>query len=103
MHNAIVKCLGSVAATALMVSGVVQAAPVPLLLQTPTLSATRIAFAYGGEIWTVPRSGGDATLLVGGLGTASGPVFSPDVRTGSGSLHGRIAGIHPANRSPRCK
>ncbi len=103
MHNAIVKCFGSVAAALLLVSGAVRASPVPLLLQTPTLSATRIAFAYGGEIWTVPRSGGDATLLVGGLGTASGPVFSPDVRTESGSLHGRIAGIHPAHRPPRCK
>ena len=81
MRNAIVKCLGGVAAVVLLASGIVRAAPVPLLLQTPTLSATRIAFAYGGEIWTVPRSGGDATLLVGGLGTASGPVFSPDGRT----------------------
>lgn len=52
----------------------------PLLLQSPSLSSTRIAFAYGGEIWTVPRAGGDAALLVGGQGTASGPVFSPDGR-----------------------
>lgn len=51
---------------------------VPLLLQTPSVSATRIAFAYGGEIWTVPRTGGAATLLVGGAGTANTPVFSPD-------------------------
>src|SRR6185312_10989841 len=50
----------------------------PLLLQTPSVSATRIAFAYGGEIWTVPRTGGAASLLVGGEGTAMDPVFSPD-------------------------
>lgn len=51
---------------------------VPALLQTPTVSSTRIAFAFGGEIWTVPRAGGAASLLVGGAGTAMQPVFSPD-------------------------
>ena len=54
------------------------AANPPLLLQTPTLSATRIAFAYGDEIWIAPRTGGDARVLAGGNGLASGPVFSPD-------------------------
>ncbi len=52
----------------------------PLLLQTPAISQTQIAFAYGGEIWTVARSGGAAQLLVGAPGTASGPLFSPDGR-----------------------
>lgn len=60
----------------LFAMGGVQA--VPLLLQTPAVSATRIAFAYAGEIWTVPRTGGAASLLVGGEGTAMAPVFSPD-------------------------
>jgi hypothetical protein len=32
----------------------------PLLLQTPSLSRTQIAFSFGGDIWTVDRSGGDA-------------------------------------------
>ncbi len=54
------------------------AANPPLLLQTPTLSSTQIAFAYGDAIWTTTRSGGDAHLLVGGNSLASGPVFSPD-------------------------
>ena len=27
----------------------------PLLLQTPTLNKTQIAFVYGGEIWSVGR------------------------------------------------
>ncbi|MGH8042186.1 MAG: S41 family peptidase [Rudaea sp.] len=61
----LLTCLGSATAA-------------PLLLQTPSVSSTRIAFAYGGEIWTVPRSGGAAQLLVGGAGTAGGPRFSPD-------------------------
>jgi len=50
----------------------------PLLLQHPTLSATQIAFAYGGDIWTVARDGGVATRLTAGIGTASHPAFSPD-------------------------
>jgi tricorn protease len=54
-----------------------RAAADPLLLQQPTLSATQIAFVYGGEIWVVPRSGGRAVRLVSGQGALSGPVFSP--------------------------
>lgn len=50
----------------------------PLLLQTPTLSKTHIAFAYAGDLWIVPREGGEAHLLTSGEGTKSGPVFSPD-------------------------
>ncbi|TWB56030.1 S41 family peptidase [Nitrospirillum viridazoti] len=53
-------------------------APPPLMLQHPSLSASLIAFDYGGQIWTVPRAGGQATLLVAGQGQNSGPVFSPD-------------------------
>jgi tricorn protease len=51
----------------------------PLLLQSPTLSQTQIAFAYGGSLWSVAREGGEARrLVVGDPGTASGPLFSPD-------------------------
>jgi len=50
----------------------------PRLFQHPTLSRTHIAFAYGGEIWTVPREGGEARRLVRGLGRCSGPIYSPD-------------------------
>ena len=54
------------------------AAPPPLLLQTPALSATRIAFAYAGQIWTVPRDGGEAHSVVAGQGRCGRPLFSPD-------------------------
>lgn len=54
------------------------AANPPLLLQTPTLSRTQIAFAYGDEIWIAPRTGGDARVLAGGNGLARDPKFSPD-------------------------
>ncbi|MGH9518690.1 MAG: S41 family peptidase, partial [Terriglobales bacterium] len=50
----------------------------PLLLRDPSLSRTQIAFAFGGNIWVVPRSGGTATRLTVGMGTQSHPIFSPD-------------------------
>jgi tricorn protease len=50
----------------------------PLLLQTPTLSATQIAFVYGGDIWIVGRQGGEAHRLVTGTDLETGPIFSPD-------------------------
>jgi tricorn protease len=50
----------------------------PLLLQTPTISATQIAFVYGGDIWIVPRQGGEAQRLVTGTDLETGPIFSPD-------------------------
>jgi len=50
----------------------------PLLLQSPTLSKTQIAFAFGGDIWIVNRDGGDAQRLVTGTGVLSRPIFSPD-------------------------
>lgn len=53
----------------------------PLLLQDPTISKTQIAFAYGGDIWTVERGGGAARRLVTGLNLETGPLFSPDGAT----------------------
>jgi len=50
----------------------------PLLLQTPTLCKSQIAFVYGGEIWAVSRDGGEARRLVTGSGRLSDPIFSPD-------------------------
>jgi tricorn protease len=50
----------------------------PLLLRQPALSATRIAFSYGGDLWIALREGGDATRLTFGTGEESNPCFSPD-------------------------
>jgi tricorn protease len=50
----------------------------PLLLRKPTLSAERIVFAYAGDLWTVPRAGGDAERLTSGVGVETDPHFSPD-------------------------
>jgi tricorn protease len=50
----------------------------PLLLQKPTLSRTHIVFAYAGDLWSVPREGGDAVRLTSGSGIETDPAFSPD-------------------------
>src|ERR1700689_162188 len=54
------------------------ASAAPLLLRNPSLGQDRIAFLYGGDIWTVPRQGGDAIRLTSiGAGSA-GPYYSAD-------------------------
>src|ERR687886_2530172 len=50
----------------------------PLLLQKPTVSRTQIVFSYAGDLWSVPREGGDAVHLTTGTGVETDPVFSPD-------------------------
>ena len=50
----------------------------PLLLRSPGLSGTGICFAFGGDIWTVPRAGGTATRLTAAPGTESDCRYSPD-------------------------
>ena len=54
------------------------AADGPLLLQKPTLSKTHIVFAYAGDLWSVPRDGGDAGRLTTAIGNETDPAFSPD-------------------------
>jgi tricorn protease len=48
------------------------------LAQHPTLSKTQIVFSYAGDLWSVPRDGGDAIRLTTGAGNETDPVFSPD-------------------------
>jgi tricorn protease len=63
----------------LIVAVVCKAAPnPPLLLQSPTISKTQIAFTYGGDIWIASREGGPAHRLVTGFNLETGPIFSPD-------------------------
>ncbi|MGH9418501.1 MAG: peptidase S41, partial [Thermoanaerobaculia bacterium] len=66
-------------------------------LSEPSLSPDHreIVFASGGDIWTVPTSGGDARLLVSHPATERRPFFSPDgtrlaftsTRTGNGDIY----------------
>jgi tricorn protease len=53
----------------------------PLLMRNPTLSRTHIVFVYAGDLWTVPRDGGEASRLTSGIGVETAPHFSPDGRT----------------------
>ena len=70
--------------------------PKPSLTQ-PAISpdGREIAFASGGDIWTVPAGGGDAHLLISNPATESRPLYSPDgtrlafisTRTGGGDIY----------------
>ena len=64
-----------------VIAGLVLCASVsaaPLLLRNPSLAQDRIAFLYAGDIWTVPRQGGDARRLTSISAVNAGPYFSPD-------------------------
>lgn len=50
----------------------------PLLLENPTVSRTKIAFSYAGDIWVVDRSGGTAQRLTTSPAREVFPTFSPD-------------------------
>jgi Tol biopolymer transport system component/C-terminal processing protease CtpA/Prc len=66
-------------------------------MSEPSLSPDRreIAFVSGGDIWTVPVTGGEARLLVSHPAYDSRPLYSPDgtklafmsTRTGNGDLY----------------
>jgi tricorn protease len=66
-------------------------------LSDPAISpdGKEIAFASGGDIWTVAATGGEAHLLVTNPATESRPLYSPDgtrlafvsTRTGSGNIY----------------
>ncbi|HET6256708.1 MAG TPA: PDZ domain-containing protein [Puia sp.] len=48
------------------------------LLRQPSLSATQIAFEYGGDIWVVAKGGGEASRITSTPAVESDPHFSPD-------------------------
>src|SRR5713226_3306998 len=50
----------------------------PLLFQKPAVSRTHIAFGHAGDLWVVPREGGEARRLTNGVGLETDPIFSPD-------------------------
>lgn len=67
----------------LLIAGVTDAGAQPAatrLLRQPTVSATSIAFAYGGDLWVVGREGGEARRLTATAAVESDPHFSPDGR-----------------------
>jgi tricorn protease len=50
------------------------------LLREPTISASDVAFAHGGDLWIVGREGGDARRLTSTPAVESNPHLSPDGR-----------------------
>ncbi|MCZ7650430.1 MAG: hypothetical protein M5U13_04395 [Thermoanaerobaculia bacterium] len=64
----------------------------PRLLRQPALSATEIAFAFGGDLWVAPRAGGEARRLTAHVGMERDPSFSPDGRriAFTGEIDGNI-------------
>src|SRR5262245_65980938 len=48
------------------------------LLRRPAVSKELVAFEYGGDLWTVPRAGGQARRLTATPGAEIDPWFSPD-------------------------
>lgn len=69
--------IAALAALLLPAAATAQTTPVQLLRE-PGLSATEICFTFAGDIWLVPRAGGDARRLTASPGTESGCRFSAD-------------------------
>src|SRR5947209_2017864 len=51
------------------------------LLRQPDIQGDRIVFVYGGDLWTVARSGGVAERLTSHEGLEQYPKISPDGQT----------------------
>ena len=49
-----------------------------LLLRNPSVSETKIAFAYGGDIWVCAKDGSHPVRLTVNPGIEADPVLSPD-------------------------
>ena len=69
--------LGFVLMLCLYISDVVSAQGTRLL-RHPTVSRDSVAFEYAGDLWVVPRSGGQARRLTSTSGVELDPYFSPD-------------------------
>lgn len=71
----------SLFASLLMVTPGLSQSDKPTLFQKPTINKTHVVFVYGGDLWMVPREGGDARRLTTGVGVEFDPIFSPDGTT----------------------
>jgi tricorn protease len=70
MKPILLACISAVACLA--------ASNSPILVQKPTVNETHIVFSYAGDLWSVPRDGGEAIRLTAGTGVETNPLFSPD-------------------------
>src|ERR1017187_1608725 len=71
----------------------------PLLLRKPALSSTQIVFTYAGDLWSVPRDGGEARRLTTAPGVETSAAFSPDGSTiaFTGGYEGKLDDVGDAH------
>jgi tricorn protease len=50
----------------------------PTLYRQPSINKNEIVFSYAGDLWIVPKTGGDARRLTTGVGIETNAYFSPD-------------------------
>src|SRR3954462_13992762 len=67
-----------IAASLLLAGAASAAAQGTRLLRGPSLGPTQIAFTYGGDVWTVPRAGGEARRITSTPAVEQDPHISPD-------------------------
>ncbi len=73
------KWLGAAVLLFLLISPEVRTAPPETrLLRQPDISKDAVVFVYAGDLWTAPRSGGEARRLTSHPGDELYPKFSPD-------------------------
>src|SRR6266545_1050669 len=93
MHRSLLLCLLT---TTLLAQPRTEPVPKPAFAE-PGISpdGAEIAFVSGGDIWTVPTTGGEARLLISNAANDSRPMYSPDrkqlafvsMRTGGGDIY----------------
>ena len=74
MNHRLISLIGSLALGATSIAQ----AQGTRMLRHPTVSKDLVAFAYAGDLWTVPRSGGQARRLTATPTVETEPHFSPD-------------------------
>ncbi len=81
LHSRAARLVLLAALLPLTLSARAQEKETPKLLRQPTLSATSVAFVYGGDLWLAPRAGGVARRLTANPSVKRYPHFSPDGKT----------------------
>src|SRR5262245_3023778 len=78
LRSILLAILASLALGGVALEQGVHGAQATRLLRRPAVSRELVAFEYGGDLWTVSRSGGQARRLTSTPFAESDPRFSPD-------------------------
>ena len=73
-----IKIRASILALAVVLAMSIPSLAQATLFREPAISKTSIVFSYAGDLWIVPRTGGEARRLTTGIGVETDPAFSPD-------------------------